>query len=115
MQLLDDWIVHATPSGYMDRDGWLKTIKNFCDNCNASEGNPQFLFFDGHDSHWDPDALELLHNNHVETFFLKAADSENDQPNDNGPNALLKGCYNEQKGLWDEKYPAEKFTPPYMN
>lgn len=59
----------------------------------------------------------MLHKNNVETFFSKAADSENDQPNDNGPNASLKSCCNEQKGIWDEKHPAEaeRFTPQHMN
>lgn len=50
LNLPDDWIVHATPSGCVDRDGWLKTVDNFGEHCNALEANPQFLFFDGHDS-----------------------------------------------------------------
>lgn len=58
--LPDDWILHSSPSGYMDRDGWFKTIDNFSKLSGASEGNPQFLFFVGHDSHWDSDALDLL-------------------------------------------------------
>jgi hypothetical protein len=50
----------------MDWDGWYTAIDNFSKLFGASPGIPQFLFFD-----------------------------ENDQPNDNGPNACLKGCYNE--------------------
>lgn len=53
-----NWIMHQTPSGYMDKDGWLKTIINFHFLAGSSPGNPQFLFFDGYDSHWDPVALE---------------------------------------------------------
>lgn len=84
-----NWIVHVTPSGYVDRDGWFKTMHNFVRQCGATKANPQYLFFDGHDSHWDADALEILNDNHVESFFLMAGNSENDQPNDNGPNACL--------------------------
>jgi hypothetical protein len=65
----------------------------FVQQSNASADNPQFLFLDGHDSHWDSDALKYAKDKHVHVFFLKAGDSENDQPLDNGPNALLKRCY----------------------
>jgi len=75
----------------MDRDGWFKTIHNFTKLCGARPSNPQYLFFDGPDSHWDADALDLMHTNDIYLYFLKARDSENDQPNDNGPNACLKG------------------------
>eukprot|EP00545_Synedropsis_sp_CCMP1620_P002775 CAMPEP_0119009844 /NCGR_PEP_ID=MMETSP1176-20130426/4633_1 /TAXON_ID=265551 /ORGANISM="Synedropsis recta cf, Strain CCMP1620" /LENGTH=491 /DNA_ID=CAMNT_0006962423 /DNA_START=277 /DNA_END=1750 /DNA_ORIENTATION=+ len=97
LNLPGNWIVHASPSGYMDRDGWYKTIHNFANLSGASKSNKQFLYFDGHDSHWDADALELMDTKHVQSFFLKSGDSENDQPNDNGPNACVKSCYNDAK------------------
>jgi hypothetical protein len=56
-----NWVTHVTPSGYMDRDGWYKTIDNFSKMSDASPANPQYLFFDGHDSHWDVDALDMMH------------------------------------------------------
>jgi len=90
LNIPDNWIVHGTPSGYMDRDGWYKTIRNFANLSGASESNKQFLYFDGHDSHWDSDALQLLEDRHIQSFFLKSGDSEKDQPNDNGPNACVK-------------------------
>mmetsp|Transcript_22960 Transcript_22960/g.34823 ORF Transcript_22960/g.34823 Transcript_22960/m.34823 type:complete len:226 (+) Transcript_22960:932-1609(+) len=90
MNVFGNWVTHATTSGYMDRDGWFKTIHNFTKLCGASESNPQYLYFDGHGSHWDADALDLMSSNDIYSFFLKAEDSENDQPNDNGPNAGLK-------------------------
>jgi hypothetical protein len=52
---------------------------------------------------------------HIEAFFLKAGDSENDQPNDNGPNACLKGCYNEVKVLWDVRWATTVYTPAFMS
>jgi len=90
MNLPDNWIVHSTPSGYMDRDGFTKTCKNFVRLSGSSKTNPQFNFFDGHDSHWAPDALDTLAENGTRAFFLKAGDSTKDQPNDNGPNCCLR-------------------------
>lgn len=115
LNLPGNWIVHTTPSGYMDRDGWYKTINNFAHMSGASESNKQFLYFDGHDSHWDSDALELLENKHIQSFFLKSGDSEKDQPNDNGPNACVKSCYNDAKADWDEKFATTNYTVPHMN
>ena len=110
-----NWITHATPSGYMDRDGWLKTSYNFVKLCGASELDPQFLYIDGHDSHWDADALDYLRINYVFVFFLKAGDSENDQPNDNGSNCKLKGIFAGFKEEWKLKYATVPFTVPYFN
>ena len=44
-----------------------------------------------------------------------AGNSTLDQPNDNGPNASLKGYYNEVKDEWDEKFGTTKYTPPHLN
>ena len=113
--LPSNWVLHTTPSGYMDRDGWFKTVKKFTEYVHASEGEPLFLFFDGHDSHWDPDALDLLHKNNIESFFLQSQISQNDQPNDNGPNACFKACYNETKEELHEMFGTETFNVPHMN
>ena len=83
----------------MDRDGWWKSIQRFCKLSGAHAGNNQALFFDVHDSHWDADALDMMSNNFVHGFFLKAGDSVNDQPNDNGFNAKAKSIYNNEKEL----------------
>ena len=58
--LPSDWLVHNTPSGYMDRDGWMKAMSLFSRTCGASKMNPQVLFFDGHDSHFDDRATHIL-------------------------------------------------------
>ena len=99
----------------MDRDGWLKTTENFSNLLGACKANPQFPFFDGHGSHWDSDSLDILSKRNLHPFFLKAGDSTNDQPNDNGPNATFKACYNDAKDEWDEKFGTTQYTPPHMN
>jgi len=52
----------------MDRDSWLKIIDNFTKLSGASAMNPQFLFFDGHNSHWDADALDMMVERNVIPF-----------------------------------------------
>ena len=94
MNIPGNWVTHLTPSGYMDRDGWFKTTRNFLALSGTSEGNPQFVFFNGHNSHWGADALNFLRTNYCHPFFLQSRNSENDQPNNNGPNECLKENYN---------------------
>ena len=112
---LDGWTVHATESGYFDRDGFFKAVTIFKQYSGASATNPQFLFLDGHDSHWDPDALAYLRENYIYPFFLKSGDSERDQPLDNGPHALMHSLYREAKSKWDQQYVTTKLTAPYFN
>ena len=58
--------------------------------CSASPVKNQILFFDGHDSHFNDHALTQMQSKNIQTFILKAGDSINDQPNDNGPNLTPK-------------------------
>ena len=70
-------------------DGWFKTINNVANLTGSIVFNLLFNFFDVHNSHWDNDVLDEMKMNHIHTYLLKAGDSENDQPNDNG----LRGCF----------------------
>ena len=85
-----DWIVHHTPSDYMDRDGWLKYMTRLSNVCGASHVNNQIPFFDGHNSHFDNLAPRKMKCKTIQPFVLKAADSINNQPNKNVPNSKLK-------------------------
>ena len=89
LNLHSNWIFHATQSSYMDWDGWLKTIINFMDICRASLGNPQYLFFNDHDSHFNPNAINLINKSHIESLFLEVGDSKNNQTNNNGLNVSV--------------------------
>ena len=51
----------------------------------------------------------------IQPFILKASDSINDQPNDNGPNSKLKALYNISKDKWMMKYDIMRFQPRHMN
>ena len=85
-----DWTVHHTSSGYMDKDGWLKAMTQFSNICVASPINNQILFFYGHDSHFGDLALTQIQSKNIQPFILKAGDSINEQPNENGLNFTLK-------------------------
>ena len=74
-------------------DGWMEAMSLFSSTCGAIKINPQVLFFDSHDSHFYDRATHILQSHHISPFILKAGDSINDQPNDNGPNLKLKIYY----------------------
>ena len=77
--------------------------------------NPQVLFFDVHDSHFNDRATHLLQYHHISPFILKAGNSKNDQPNDNGPNLKLKRNYSLEKVKWQRQNGTMKFTAAHMN
>ena len=81
-----DWAVHHTPSGYMDRDGWLKEMTQLSNIFGAYPVNNQILFLDGNNSHFDDRALTQMKIKNIQHFILKAGDSIKYQPNDNRPN-----------------------------
>ena len=58
----------------MDRDGWYKVIRMFTKLGGAHAGKIQIMFYDGHDSHWDAEALDVMANNFIQPFVLKAGD-----------------------------------------
>ena len=81
-----DWTVHHTPSGYMDKYGWLKAMTQFSNIYGASPVKNQRIFFDGHDIHFEDHALTKMQRRKIWAFLIKAGESINDQPNDNVPN-----------------------------
>ena len=109
------WIVHNTPSGYMDRDGWLNSITQFFNVYGASPYNNQILFFDGHNIHFDNGTLWKMVFKSTQPFVLKSCDSINDQPNDNCPNSKLKSLYNAVKNVWMMKYGTKRFLSHHMS
>ena len=56
-----------------------------------------------------------MSDNFIQPFVLKAGDSENDQPQDNGSNAKLKSCYNQRKHEWSRKHLSTPYSPAQMN
>ena len=110
-----DWKFNQTPSGYMDRCGWLKATTQLSNVCGASHVNNQILFFDGHYSHFGEFTLRQMKCIKIQQFVLKSGDSINYQNNDNGTNAKLKSLLNVAKDAWILKYGTTKFLPHQMN
>ena len=96
-------------------DGWMKAISLFSRTCGAININPQVLFFDGHDIHFDDRATHLLRSHHISPFILKVGNSTNDQPNDNGPNLKLKRYYGIETVKCQRQHGTMKFTVSHMN
>ena len=59
----------------MERDGCMKAMMNFKNVCVANNINPQVLFYDGHDIHFDYRVVHILLYHHIKPFILKAGDS----------------------------------------
>ena len=51
----------------------------------------------------------------IQPFILKAGDSINYQPNNNGPNSKLKALYNISKAKWMLKYGTTRFQTHHIN
>ena len=99
----------------MDKDGWLKAMTQFSNICGASPFNNQILFFDGNDIHFNDYALTQMQSKNIQPSILKAGDSINDQPDDNGSNSKLKAIYNISKAEWMLKYGTKRFQPCHIN
>ena len=110
-----EWTVYPTPSGYMDRYGWLKVMTQFSNIYGASPVNNQILFFNGHDSHFGDRSLTQTQRKNIHPFILKSCDSINCQPNGNRTNSKLKAFYNIVMDKWMMKYGTTRFQPHHMN
>ena len=61
-----DWLIHNSPPGYVDLDGWHKSMSHFASNLCSSPQNPQVLLYDVHDSHFYDRALEILRKHNIQ-------------------------------------------------
>jgi hypothetical protein len=60
----------------------------------AKEGYPCCLYQDGHDSHFDSESIQFLHDNHIYVNWLRSNNSSNYQPLlDLGTNSMVKSLY----------------------
>ena len=83
----------------MYKDRWLKPITQHSNVCSATSVNNKIIFFDGHGIHFDDRALIHMDHQNIQPFILKAGESVNDQPNDNGTNAKPMSLQNEVKSV----------------
>ena len=69
------WVVKNPKSGYMDYDGWLKSVAHFASTSFSSPLNTQVLFYDGQDIHFDDMSFNIINSHNIQSFVLKAGDS----------------------------------------
>ena len=115
-QLPSTWGVAQSPSGYVVAGIWRRACAHLINSLPARR--PYFLYMDGYAAHFDEFALNLLRNAHVYIIFLRSQNSENDQPNDNGLNAILKRCYDVCYATWKGETSAHAvmtFRPCFFN
>ena len=75
-----DWVIHNSPSGYMDHDGWHKSMSHFKFMCCSSPLNHKVLFYGVDDSHFGDRELDIIHIHNIQFFIFKAGDYVNDHP-----------------------------------
>ena len=81
----------------------------------SSTLNPQVLFYDCHNSHFDDRASDILRKHNIQSVILKTGDYAHGQPNDNGPNMKLKNLYGNARMSWMRQPVTLKFTPAHIN
>ena len=113
--ILIDWLVHNSLSGYMDSNYWLKFMAHFASICCYYPLNPQVIFYYGRDGNFGDRGLTILRSHHIRSFVLKAGESVHNQPNDSGPNFKLKNFYGNAIINWMVKHGTLKFTPSHRN
>ena len=65
-----DLILHLTPSGYMDRDSWIKSMTKLSIIYGASPINNPFFYY-GHYIHFNNRALSYMEDQNIQPFFMK--------------------------------------------
>ena len=110
-----DWVIHNSPSGYMDHDGWHKSMSHFKFMCCSSPLNHKVLFYGVDDSHFGDRELDIIHIHNIQFFIFKAGDYVNDHPNNNCPNMKLNNYYGNERMNWMRHNGTLKFTPAHMN
>ena len=81
----------------MDLDDWHKPMSHFSSMCLSSPLNPQVVFYNGHDSHFDDRLLDILCRHNIQSFILKSGDYVHYHTNNNGPNMKLNNFYGNAK------------------
>jgi len=126
MNLPNEYRVTATKSGYSDHDSFKiagsviskylsdKIVGND-DGLSSQRNGSSILYLDGHDSHFDLETHQYFLQENVYCRFLKANDSINDQPLDNGINSVIRAAYNEAYTKWRITNVGEKITPAIFN
>jgi len=111
----ENFNVTSNPAGYNDQTIYDHFANNFVVATHASETNPQFLFEDSHNSHMNGETMEKMLENNVHRHFFVSNNSTDDQPQDMGPNSSFAKYIDEEKQLWQARYPGLNINQSYYN
>ncbi|XP_045762732.1 uncharacterized protein LOC123865623 [Maniola jurtina] len=100
----------ATPSGWMNSELFVDTIKHFIKNTSSSKENPSILIMDNHESHLCIEALDIAKENGVTILTLHPHTSAKLQPLDVGIYSPFKSYYNAAMELWLLNNPGKGVT-----
>jgi len=117
MYLPEDYLVHATKSGYQDGDGMnlvYGQIIQHREQLGLSD-RTGFVLGDGYDGHFNGPTMEYALKNMIQPFVLRSQNSTKDQVNDNGPNRRLKAIFATYLQKWISKYPGVAFNAQWFN
>lgn len=100
----------ATPTGWMNSELFLHTMKHFIKHTSSSKENPSILIMDNHESHLAIEALDLAKECGVTILTLHPHTSAKLQPLDVGVYAPLKTYYNASMESWLLRNPGKPAT-----
>ena len=69
------WMVHHTPSRYMDIYGWLKSTTQFYTVHGTYTINNKVILLYGYDNHLYDHALSYIYKHYIQLFVLKSGNS----------------------------------------
>ena len=81
----------------------------------SSPHNPQVIFYDGYNSHFNGRALDILWICHIKYFIIETGESVYDHPNDNGPNFNINNMFGNAQMNRTRNHGTLKFMPSHMN
>ena len=110
-----NWLIQNSLSGYMDHDDWHKFMSHFSSMCCYSPINHQLIYCDGHDRHFDSREVDILCRHNIQYLLLNSGNYVHYQPNDNGPNMILKNCYGNARMNYMRHHGTFNSTLAHMN
>lgn len=111
------WGYGQTPSGYMSPEDVDMYADHLIDQLPFNLG-PYLFMWDGAGPHWNMIATGKLRKHRIYVLFLRSNNSENDQANDNGPNAVVSSTYKQTLSEWKGQYDYRcllTFRPYHLN
>ena len=110
-----DWLVHNLPPIYMDWYGFLKAMAHSSSTYGSSPIITHVILYYVHRSHFWHQVLNILKCNHIQAVILISGESIHNQPNNNGPNLMLKSFFCNSWMNWMREHVTLKFTVYQIN